>query len=150
MASLRNAIKRRTHKERAQPRKRRTLGILEKHKDYVERARNYRKKKYTLRHLKRKAEQRNPDEFYFGMLRGQTKNGIVDVGTAGTEAASERASLRHLRAQDAAHIRTKAASEKRKIERLEKSLHFVSNAHANMHTVYLDTAEDVASFDAAK
>lgn len=36
MASLRNAVKRIEHKERAQPASRRKLGLLEKHKDYGE------------------------------------------------------------------------------------------------------------------
>ena len=34
MSSLRNAVKRVEHKERAQPASRRKLGLLEKHKDY--------------------------------------------------------------------------------------------------------------------
>lgn len=38
MSSLRNAVKRVEHKERAQPASRRKLGLLEKHKDYGERA----------------------------------------------------------------------------------------------------------------
>lgn len=36
MSSLRNAVKRVEHKERAQPASRRKLGLLEKHKDYGE------------------------------------------------------------------------------------------------------------------
>lgn len=39
MSSLRNAVKRVEHKERAQPASRRKLGLLEKHKDYGERER---------------------------------------------------------------------------------------------------------------
>ena len=34
MSSLRNAVKRVTHKERAQPAARKRFGLLEKHKDY--------------------------------------------------------------------------------------------------------------------
>lgn len=41
MSSLRNAVKRVEHKERAQPASRRKLGLLEKHKDYGERERAF-------------------------------------------------------------------------------------------------------------
>jgi U3 small nucleolar RNA-associated protein 11 len=73
MSSLRNAVKRREHKERSQPQKRKKFGLLEKHKDYVERARDHNKKKERLRKLKEKASFRNPDEFYFKMTHIQTK-----------------------------------------------------------------------------
>jgi len=49
MSSLQNAIKRRTHKERAQPAARSKFGLLEKHKDYVERARDFHKKENTIK-----------------------------------------------------------------------------------------------------
>jgi U3 small nucleolar RNA-associated protein 11 len=32
----------------------------------------------TTQRLKRKAEERNPDEFYFAMEKARTKNGIHD------------------------------------------------------------------------
>lgn len=73
MASLKNAISRETHKERSQPRRRKQLGFLEKHKDYVKRARDYHRKEDQLTRLRRKAEDRNPDEFYFKMVKSKTK-----------------------------------------------------------------------------
>ena len=49
MSSLQNAIKRRTHKERAQPAARAKFGLLEKRKDYLERAKDFHKKENTIK-----------------------------------------------------------------------------------------------------
>ena len=73
MSSLRNAIQRRNHKEREQPRSRQKYGILEKHKDYVLRAKDYHSKQDRLKAFREKAYFRNPDEFYFKMINSKTK-----------------------------------------------------------------------------
>jgi U3 small nucleolar RNA-associated protein 11 len=69
-SAFKNAFKRerKTHKERSQPHHRRKLGILEKHKDYTERAKDFKKKRDTVRRLREKAFFRNPDEFYHRMI----------------------------------------------------------------------------------
>ena len=71
--TLRNSIHRRNHKERSQLAHRSKLGILEKHADYVKRARDYHSKQNRLTRLKQKAAERNKDEFYFSMKNERTK-----------------------------------------------------------------------------
>ena len=63
----------RAHKERAQPKAREKLGILEKHKDYKLRADDYKKKQRHIQALREKAAFRNPDEFYFAMTSSRTE-----------------------------------------------------------------------------
>lgn len=73
MSSLRNSLHRRNHKERSQLAHRSRLGILEKHKDYVLRARDYHSKQDRIQRLRQKAADRNKDEFYFSMTKQRTE-----------------------------------------------------------------------------
>jgi U3 small nucleolar RNA-associated protein 11 len=97
MASLRNAVPQKTHKERHQPGKRQKLGLLEKHKDYVMRAKDYNKKQATIKKLEQKAAFKNPDEYYFKMVNTrkvvsipQTNKRISISGKSHTERFIER------------------------------------------------------------
>lgn len=72
-SSLRNSLHRPTHKERSQLAHRLKYGILEKHADYVKRARDYHSKRNHLTRLKQKAAERNKDEFYFSMVKEKTR-----------------------------------------------------------------------------
>lgn len=65
----------RPHRERSQPAFRKKLGLLEKKKDYKQRADNYKQKSAKLTQLKQKAEFKNPDEFYFGMVNSKLVDG---------------------------------------------------------------------------
>ena len=76
LMNYRNAIQQKTHKERSQPAARSKWGLLEKKKDYVLRAQDYHKKEKALKILKDKAAARNPDEFYFQMIRSSTRKGV--------------------------------------------------------------------------
>lgn len=78
-SSLRNALHRRNHKERGQLVNRSRLGLLEKKKDYVQRARDYHSKQDRIHRLQEKAATRNKDEFYFSMVNSKTKVGCISL-----------------------------------------------------------------------
>jgi U3 small nucleolar RNA-associated protein 11 len=47
------------------------LGVLEKKKDWIKRARAYQKKAKNLKKLRKNARERNRDEFNFGMINSK-------------------------------------------------------------------------------
>jgi U3 small nucleolar RNA-associated protein 11 len=107
-SSLRNSIHRRNHKERSQPAHRKRLGLLEKHKDYVLRARDYHSKQDLLKRLRLKAANRNKDEFYFSMVRERT-NGGVHQGDRGNVSLPVDM-VKVLKTQDENYVRTMKAT----------------------------------------
>ncbi|XP_006832868.2 probable U3 small nucleolar RNA-associated protein 11 [Amborella trichopoda] len=140
MSSLRNALPRRVHKERAQPRHREKFGILEKHKDYVIRARQYQKKAETIRKLKEKAAFRNPDEFYFKMIKSKTVDGVhIPANQANTFSQEE---LLLMKTQDIGYVLQKAQSEKKKVDRLSSVLHSVNNPSSSNHVYFADDRDE--------
>ncbi|OQO01915.1 hypothetical protein B0A48_12388 [Cryoendolithus antarcticus] len=127
MSSMRNAVQRRNHKERAQPAERQKWGILEKHKDYSLRAKDHNLKKRKLSALKSKAADRNEDEFYFGMMSSQSRNG-VKVAKRGEENAGgggktlDMDVVRLMKTQDVGYLRTVLQATRREMEGLEKDV----------------------------
>ncbi|KAK0208839.1 u3 small nucleolar RNA-associated protein 11 [Desarmillaria ectypa] len=119
-SSLRNSIHRRNHKERSQLAHRAKLGILEKHADYVKRARDYHSKQDKLNRLRQKAADRNKDEFYFSMTREKTKGG-VHVKERGNVALPIDM-VKALKTQDENYIRTMRAAGLKKIDKIKAQL----------------------------
>lgn len=101
----------RQHRERAQPANRERLGLLEKHKDYIKRAKDYHSKEDRIRKLRQKAAERNKDEFYFGMISSKTKNGI-HIQSRGNEAMPVDI-VKLLKTQDAGYVRTLVSTEEK-------------------------------------
>lgn len=101
---------RRNHKERAQPLARAKLGLLEKKKDYVLRARDYKSKKERLKRLREKAAFRNKDEFYWGMIKAKTQGGVhvQERSSSNTLGVDE---VKLLKSQDAGYVRLAIAKD---------------------------------------
>ena len=144
-SSLRNAVKRITHKERAQPSDRKKLGLLEKHKDYVERSNDFKKKKKYLNTLRKKAEERNPDEFYFKMnsskvVKGQHKE-------FSNEKNLDKETIDLLKTQDLGYIIYKKAVDDKKINKIKQDIHLIGDVQPKKHTIFVDDNEQLNKFD---
>ncbi|KAJ3374682.1 UTP11-like, U3 small nucleolar ribonucleoprotein [Allomyces arbusculus] len=161
-STLRKAAPRRTHHERAQPRARQKLGLLEKHKDYVLRAKDYHKKEKRIKAMREKARTKNDDEFYFAMQNAKTKDG-VHIIERNKALDSETVAL--LKSQDKTYLATQRAINARKIEKLQAALPLIGvdmdgidltdapeakAALASRHTVFVDDEEAAAEFDPAE
>ncbi len=170
MSSLRNAVKRITHKERSQPVSRQHLGLLEKKKDYKVRSRDYHRKQDALTILRKKAAERNPDEFYFGMNRSSVKDGrhVKDSDAAAKEKVGEigAEAVKLMKTQDLSYVRMQTLKDAKKVERLQASLHYLGDnpetdagfgnrsgrigSSKRRHTVFLDSDEKAKKFDVAE
>ncbi|KAJ7446427.1 u3 small nucleolar RNA-associated protein 11 [Mycena galericulata] len=117
---LKNSIHRRNHKERSQLAHRARLGILEKHADYVKRARDYHSKQDRLTRLKQKVAERNKDEFYFSMSK-QTSKGGLHVADRGNTALPQDI-VKVLKTQDENYVRTMRAAGLKKIDKIKVQL----------------------------
>ncbi len=151
MSSLSNAVKsQKTHRERRQPEARANLGLLEKKKDYRLRAKDYNDKKRVLKRLRQKALNKNPDEFYFHMSNSKLVDGVHKEKSKEEELTPEQVKL--LQTRDLTYIISKRTAEKRKIERLQATLHLldVEGKASNKHTFFVDTEREKQEFDVAQ
>uniref|UniRef100_A0A8C2SAY5 U3 small nucleolar RNA-associated protein 11 n=1 Tax=Capra hircus TaxID=9925 RepID=A0A8C2SAY5_CAPHI len=150
-AAFRKAAKsrQREHRERSQPGFRKHLGLLEKKKDYKLRADDYRKKQEYLRALRKKALEKNPDEFYYKMTRVKLQDGVHVIKETKEEVTPEQ--LKLMRTQDIKYIEMKRVAEAKKIERLKAELHLLDfqGKQQNKHVFFFDTKKEVEQFDIA-
>uniref|UniRef100_A0A3Q2XVW9 U3 small nucleolar RNA-associated protein 11 n=1 Tax=Hippocampus comes TaxID=109280 RepID=A0A3Q2XVW9_HIPCM len=153
MSSFRKALKsrQRNHQERSQPEFRKHLGLLEKKKDYKKRADDYHKKQNTLLALRKKALEKNPDEFYYHMINSQLKDGahVSKKGKKEEETEVTEEQKKVMTTQDIKYVEMKRLAEVKKIERLKGSLHLldVVSKKKNKHTFFVDSKKEVQSFD---
>ena len=156
MSSLRNAVKRITHKERSQPRNRQHLGILEKKKDYKKRAEDYHRKEDRIKAMQERAAMRNPDEFYFGMNTSKVKDG-KHKSLASEEARKLPPEMIQLmKDQDLSYVRMQKQKDAKRAERLQASLHLLESGRDDKrgskrkHTVFVESQDEAKRFDVAE
>ncbi|KAL0090992.1 small-subunit processome [Phycomyces blakesleeanus] len=165
-STLRNSVQRRNHKERGQLAGRQHFGLLEKKKDYKLRAKDYHSKQNRLKALRDKALFRNPDEFYFKMINSKTKGG-VHIKERNEQLPHEMIQL--MKSQDKNYIKLQRDISKKKMEKLQESIHFLDDEieadeddeddeeedeqavkKKTNHIVFVDSEKQVKQFDPAK
>ncbi|KAL4003719.1 Utp11 family protein [Acanthocheilonema viteae] len=153
MSSLKRSSKtgQRIHRERTQPESRAHFGLLEKKKDYIQRARDYNYKKGKLQRLRQKALNRNPDEFHFHMIRSHIGEDGVHYESIPEPDEDTLVQKKLKDLQNLKYVKHRLNVENQKIEKLRATLHFADTVVAkNTHTIFVDTKKEAKSFDPVK
>ena len=154
---LNKHIKQEAHKERQQLVSRAHLGALEKHQDYVRRAKRRHEKVGKLKELKRAVAQRNPDEFDVRMTQQvvDTETGRVKKKSGGKRVKqAQQAELVIRNASDVAYLEHKAREDRRRATELLNDFGGVTMDskldNSVRHTVFVDDEEAARTFDPVK
>ncbi|EFN82428.1 probable U3 small nucleolar RNA-associated protein 11 [Harpegnathos saltator] len=151
MSSWKKAAKagQKTHWERHQPEVRKHLGLLEKKKDYVARAKDFQEKRATIKLLRKRALNKNPDEFHFHMINSKLENGIHREKK---EAEHTPEQIKLMETQDMKYIMYRKHIETKKINKLQNELHMLDTANEtpNQHIFFMDDGKEAKNFDLAK
>ncbi|ESO89318.1 hypothetical protein LOTGIDRAFT_183370 [Lottia gigantea] len=139
------------HRERSQLESRKWLGPLEKKKDYKKRAQEQHRKDATIKYLRRKAENRNPDEYYFNMVKTRKVDGQHQAKES-EEPEFTDTQVKIMESQDINYVNLMRSKELKKIEKLKSSLHVIDSSQEpqNKHIIFVDSKKEAKNFDAAQ
>lgn len=143
MAGLRHVVKRRVHKERAQPERRKGLGLLEKKSDYKVRAKDWHRRENIMQKLQREAAMKNPDEFNFKMIKGR-----IDRKTQKMHDDKKVLSVEQVQLADisgAKYVLHRKQVDDKRIDRMKENLHMLSAKKKNNHTLFVDSDDELPS-----
>lgn len=111
---------------------------------------DYQWKEKRINLLRKKALDKNPDEFYMHMINSGLKNGTHFEKRKDGHDTLEQMML--MQSQDRNYVQYKLSVEMKKINRLKSSLHLldVEEKPKNKHTFFVHTKEEAKCFDVAK
>lgn len=138
-------VHKRLHKERHQPEARKKLGYLEKHKDYVKRAKDYHRKEDAIKKMHQKAYFKNEEEFSFKMLSHTADKNERGRLTKNKEHL-KLDELALLDSQDARYIGMREQMDKKANQRQLEKLHFLdASVGPKQHVLFLDDEDELGN-----
>jgi len=120
-----------------------TWDFWRKKKDYAARAKDFKGKQTRLKSLKRKALERNPDEFYWKMTKTKlTEDGIHELDNPQEEVlTAEQQNL--METQNIGYVRWKLQIEQKKVIRLRDRLkQLEAIASPKQHIYFVDSKSE--------
>lgn len=102
--------------------------------------RDFNEKKGALKGLHKRALNKNPDEFYFHMIRSRMEEGEHVETPKEEECTPEQ--LKLMQTQDLKYIAHKRLVESKKIDKLQAQLHLIDAEKPNNHVFFVDTKEE--------
>ena len=93
-----------------------------------------------MKSLQKRAIDKNPDEFYFHMIRSRTEDGVHIDTPKEEECTPEQ--LKLMQTQDLKYISHKRLVESRKIDKLQSQLHLIDADKPNNHVFFVETKDE--------